>query len=432
MHPVETESWTLSARWILPVSSPPLEGGGLTIAGGRIQALHPRGSFLPSSLIPHPSSLPESLPTNPFRRDLGDAVILPGLVNAHTHLDLTGLAGVAPFNGDFTEWLRTVIRHRRARSPEQVSADVRAGLALSLRSGVTLLGDIAGGGLSWPLLEAGPARSVVFYELLGSTISRAEAARDQGEAWLAGHSATPWCRPALSGHAPYSVHRDLFRWAAQRSLPDGAPLAVHLAETREEEELLTRRSGPFRAFLEELGVWEPAGLATSAAEVVDLCRGPRTLFIHANHLGADVELPANASVVYCPRTHAFFGHPPHPFRSLLARGVNVALGTDSLASNPDLDLLAEARFLHAHHPDVSPATLLEMATLNGARALGWEQTGSLEPGSWADLVVLGIPPGTSTADPERLVLENQLPVRAVMVAGSFLPVAGGSATDAEA
>src|SRR5947208_1596350 len=122
-----TPTWTLTARWLFPVSAPPLEGGVLTLAGERIVAVESHGRA---------------------DLDLGDCAILPGLVNAHVHLDLSGLRGAVPFTGDFTDWLRAVIRHRRARTPAQIEADVRAGLAESLRAGVTLLGDISGGGLS--------------------------------------------------------------------------------------------------------------------------------------------------------------------------------------------------------------------------------------------------------------------------------------------
>jgi cytosine/adenosine deaminase-related metal-dependent hydrolase len=131
-------------------------------------------------------------------------------------------------------------------------------------------------------------------------------------------------------------------------------------------------------------------------------------------------------VVYCPRTHAFFGHPPHGFRDLLARGVRVALGTDSLASNPDLDLLAEARFLHRLYPDVPGAQLLHMATLAGALALGWgDEAGSLAPGKSADLAVLPLPPAGDT-DPHELVLDSDLPVSAVLCRGRWVgPPPGG-------
>ena len=157
--------------------------------------------------------------------------------------------------------------------------------------------------------------------------------------------------------------------------------------------MLENHDGPFAQFLRDLGVWDPSGLAPSWEWVIwKASRAPSALFAHGNYLPADTRLPPNATVVFCPRTHAAFGHPPHSFRELMGRGVRIALGTDSLASNPDLDLLAEARFIHQRYPDVPGDQLLRMATLNGAEALGFGRiTGSLVPGKSADLVVVSLP-----------------------------------------
>jgi cytosine/adenosine deaminase-related metal-dependent hydrolase len=397
-------TWTLTARWVFPVASPPLERGLLTIAGDRITAVEPHGTRMADL-------------------DLGNAAVVPGLVNAHTHLDLTGLRGQAPYEGDFTDWLRAVISHRGARSPEQVQADVRAGIAESLAHGVTLLGDIAAGGMSWDALVGAPLRAVVFFELLGLSQGRADAALASARAWLAAHPATPSCRPGLSPHAPYSVRANLFFEAARLACDcqPRAPLAFHLAETAEELQLLYQRQGPFVAFLKELGVWDPDGLVDNPHSVLSLChQAVPKLFIHGNYLDSSAHVPALSTIVYCPRTHAFFRHPPHPFRDFLARGLGVALGTDSLASNPDLDLLAEARFLHHRYPEVPAARLLRMATLDGARALGWDdETGSLEPGKSADLVVLPLP-ASDEPDPHRLVLSGDQAVSQVLCRGRWV------------
>ncbi|MCS6851569.1 MAG: amidohydrolase family protein, partial [Gemmataceae bacterium] len=153
--------FTWTARWVFPVVRPPLRNGTVTIAQGRIVAIEPYGRRRAD-------------------RDLGEAALLPGLVNAHTHLDLAGLRslGAAPAgHGDFTHWLRRVIAHRRERSAEQVLADIREGLDESLRHGTTLLGDIAAGGRSWDILARAPVRAVVFVEVLGLTAARAAQAR---------------------------------------------------------------------------------------------------------------------------------------------------------------------------------------------------------------------------------------------------------------
>src|SRR5258707_15286336 len=157
--------FSVTARWIFLVSGPPVERGVLVIEDERIVAVEPRGSRTPD-------------------RDFGDAAILPGFVNTHTHLDLTGMSGLAPPSADFPGWLREVIRHRRERSPEMAIADIREGLAESLRSGTTLLGDISGDGSSWAELADAPLRAVVFREMLGLPKDRAQRAWQAAPQWL--------------------------------------------------------------------------------------------------------------------------------------------------------------------------------------------------------------------------------------------------------
>jgi cytosine/adenosine deaminase-related metal-dependent hydrolase len=196
------------------------------------------------------------------------------------------------------------------------------------------------------------------------------------------------------------------------------PLATHLAESPHEVELLERHAGPFVEFLKRFGVWEPDSLGPGLDRIIELCQRSWTAsFVHGNFLRPDAPISPAASIVYCPRTHAAFGHPPHPFREFLARGVRVALGTDSLASNPDLDLLAEARHIHAQYPDVPGATLLRMATLSGAEALGFaDATGSLSPDKSADLAIVALP-DREEADPHDLLFGSKLPVIATVFRG---------------
>jgi cytosine/adenosine deaminase-related metal-dependent hydrolase len=371
----------LSGRWIFPASAAPLERGTIAIEAGRVVAVESRGVRTPD-------------------QDLGNVAIIPGLVNAHTHLDLSGLRGKVPLGPDFIGWLKSIIDHRRAQTPDQILADARQGLEESLRFGTTLLGDISADGATWPLLENAPCWSVLFRELLGLPVQRTMSARREAERWIRDHPDGERCRTALSPHAPYSVHQALIRAGGDA----GVPQTIHLAETRAELELLEMHSGPFVDFLRELDVWEEDGLAPSPEWIVaQAARSPFALFAHCNYLSPDMLIPANTSIVYCPRTHAAFGHSPHPFREFLARGVRVALGTDSLASNPDLDVLTEACFIHDRYPDFSGEQLLQLATLSGAEALGCAQeTGSLEPGKWADLVAVPLP-NAEADDPHELL-----------------------------
>jgi cytosine/adenosine deaminase-related metal-dependent hydrolase len=389
---------TFTARYVFPVAGPPLERGTFTFREGHIVAVSPHGQRTPD-------------------HDLDDAAIVPGFVNAHTHLDLTGAKGRTPPTPDFVGWLRQVIAYRRERTPEQVADDVRAGIAESLRGGTTLIGDIAAEGSSWGAVSAAPMRAIVFREMLGLSPERAKKAWWDMLLWSRHVANTPTCRYGLSPHAPYSVNMSVIRSAAW----NGHNVAIHIAESRDELELLDHRRGSFVAFLNDLGVWHPEGLATGIGEVIRRTRrAPSALYVHCNYLAADTTFGRNATVVYCPRTHAAFGHPPHPFRDFLARGVRVALGTDSLGSNPDLSVLAEARFVRERYPDFDGATLLNMATLAGAEALGWaEQCGSLEPGKSADFAVVELPP-QDARDPHDLLFASDRPVRATVFRGQLV------------
>ena len=392
---------TITARFVIPVDQPPLPGGTITIDGSRIVAIEPRGA----------------------RRadvDLGNAAILPGFVNAHTHLDLTGLRGRTPPGPNFVDWLRAVIAHRREQQPDQVQRDIQLGLDECLESGTTLIGDIAAGGQSYSVLAKSACRSVVFYELLGLSKPRAHQTWAAASAWLRSLPGSPNCRPGLSPHAPYSVRTSLLSAASNFADGRDLPLAIHLAESPAEMELLTRRSGPMLQFLQAFGVYDPSGLFNSPNELIErLGDSRRSLLIHGNYLEPSAKLLRGSCIVYCPRTHHAFGHRPYPLAEFLRSEVRVALGTDSLASNPNLSLFNEAQFVRQNHAGVASSEILRMATLSGAEALGWErETGSLAPGKAADLAIVALRDGTGS-DPEHLVLGETACVSGVMIGGRW-------------
>jgi cytosine/adenosine deaminase-related metal-dependent hydrolase len=375
---------TLTARWVFPVARPPLEGGLVTIRDDKIEAVEPRG-------------------TRAADDDLGNVAIIPGLVNAHTHLDLSGARGLIPPTDPehFTDWLKGVIAYRKTRSAEQVQADIRAGLAECLKSGTTLIGDIASGETTCET----NVRQMIFREFIGLTIDRSKKAYIELLSWSKAHSDTPLIRYAVSPHAPYSVGYAYFRSMSW----NGWSLAIHTAESPAEMQLIESKSGPFETFLNSLGIWEPGNILPSFQWLFWRTRRANApkLFVHCNYLPIESEFWSHQSIVYCPRTHAAFGHPPHPFREFLKRGVRVCLGTDSLASNPDLDVLAEARFVHAKYPDFPGDQLLKMVTLSGAESLGWaDECGSLEPGKSADLVSVPLP--DRDGDPYELLLSDEV------------------------
>ena len=389
----------LRARYVFPVSIPPLPGGVVTISGERIVAV---GKRAPEGGV----------------EDLGNVAILPGLVNAHTHLEFSQLTEpLSPPGIPFVDWIRLVIKHfRRGTGPS--SEAVREGLRQCLRLGTTTLGEIAQPGRPVDGYAAAPPDVTVFVELIAPTPERIDPLLELAARHIDAAERSGRWRPGLSPHAPYSVLPRLLDFAVSLSADRGVPLAFHLAESREELELLRSGSGPFRDLLDKLGTCDP-GLFTPGTRPLDYLRklapAHRTLVIHGNYLD-DEEIGLlggradRMSVVYCPRTHAHFAHPPYPLARMLSAGVNVALGTDSRASSPDLSVLAEMRFVAAKHPSVDRHAVLELATIRAARALGREhEVGSLQPGKFADLAIVPLPDRQAT-DPHDLLFDSQEPV----------------------
>ena len=369
---------SLKARWVLPVASAPIRNGVVRIEGGRIVAV-------------------EQGRAGDDTQDLGAVAILPGLINAHTHLELSGFEVPLGRPGiSIVDWIRLVIESRRADSYDATDA-VRCGLAECESVGVAAVGDIVQGD---PSPVEGTVATTTFLELIGPTQERtAEALRTASEYVRAGQGRGAH-HVGLSPHAPYSVRPELVEGACHLSSEHGVPVAFHLAESEEEMQLLAQGTGPFRELLEGLGSWDPT-VQHGGQRPLDflrmLARAGRALVIHGNYLHEEeirfvAEQRGQMSVVYCPRTHAWFQHAAYPLEAMLAAGANIALGTDSRASSPDLSLLEEMREVARRHPHVPREKIVEMATIGGATALGREEEyGSLETGKVGCVAVISLP-----------------------------------------
>lgn len=368
-------------------------------------------------------------------------LILPGFVNAHTHLELSHMAGCVPPTGDLIDWLTRLVKEIIAQPPgrSEVEAAVRKGVKESLAAGVTTLADITRHP-AWtrPILAASPLRAASFGEVvaIGKTrdflAARLDAALDlcSGNLGAAEQMSPDPSRfqIGVSPHAPYTVERETLRSCAQAAHAQRLPLCIHLAESADEAAFTQRAEGRFRDYLRSLGVWDeaitPSGLDPIALAEATGVLSERTLAAHVNFVddaGLDRLAAAGTHVVYCPRTHAAFGHSPHRFRDMLTRGINVCLGTDSLASNPSLSILEEIRFLYRRDRAIEPALLFEMATIRGARALGWEAVaGSLAPGKAADLLAIPLSSHAIDRGPLTNVLESDEAPCRVMASGQWV------------
>lgn len=345
--------------------------------------------------------------TQPKGAPKNGRAMLPRLVNAHTHLEFSSLEEPFPAQGEFAGWIRRVVASRQQQGVLPAES-IRRGIEESRQAGVGVIGEIATDGWLEILGETNRAsrndfgnsatspqrvtnardlQFVLFAEVLGFSRERQEQTLDRARKLAAGLKPgdEKTFRFALSPHAPYTVPLDLLERIVDLSRSMGnVPVAMHLAESLEEIELLEHGSGPLATMLQDFGLW-PSGLfgGRSIDDYLDRLQSAACgLIIHGNYLtSAQMDRLQNQpqlSVVWCPRTHAAFGHAPYPLQELMSRGINVALGTDSRASNPDLSLWKEMQFIGRVFPQMSNLQLLKLATVNGFTALGYDLETSLE------------------------------------------------------
>lgn len=379
------------ADWILPITDAVIRDGWVAVDAGRIVGV---GEGAAEGVV-----------------DLGRVAVLPAVVNAHTHLELSYLHQRIPPSDRFIDWVRALMQTRREfpdGSDPRIIAAATDAIGAVRATGTGLVGDVSNTLVTVPLLNDAGLAARVFFEQLGFNVSDAEprivAARArivEAEGRLAADPASGGnIRISLAPHAPYSVSPALF--AAIRAELDaegGAITTVHLGESPEEIEFVRRGQGPWRVLLEEFGVWtdawEPPG-RSPVAYLRDVGFLDATvLVVHGVQFdGEDLTTlrSVGATLVSCPRSNRYVGVGPPPLEAFYAMNVDVAFGTDSLASVADLNVFSELAEARRLAPRVPAGQLLRSATLVGARALGFEQDyGSIEPGKRAALVAVDVP-----------------------------------------
>lgn len=424
-----------TARWLLPVAGPPIERGAVAFSGDQILGIGTREEV----------SAQFTAPT----RDFGEAAILPGLINTHSHLELTVFRGRLE-EAEFQRWITRLVRLKRERlNSDDLLASAQLGCIEAIRAGVTTLADTSDAAGPLVALAESGQRGLIFQECFGPQAEQAQASLDELRAKLdahrerlsaAGHAAQSRVRIGVSPHAPYSVSAALYERVAAFAQEENLDVAIHAAESRDEALLLGNSEGAFgealRArgipfapprcstvqYFERLGVLETAPLLIHCVLVDD----------------DDITLMARrgARTAHCPKSNAKFGHGIAPLDKLRRAGVTVGLGSDSVASNNTCDLIEEARFAALLHRAaacdatlLTPDELLRMITIDGARALRMEtEVGSLETGKQADLIVIDLSGAHHTPhyDPAAAVIWScsARDVRLTMVAGKILYDAG--------
>ena len=375
------------ARWVLPVASPPIADGWVAVDGGRVVAVG-RG---------RPADLADD-------EQLGDVALMPGLVNAHTHLELSYLHDEVPPASEFVTWIRNVMAARRQR-PDPRAADIvdaidRA-IVESRASGTAVVGDVSNTLVTFEPLARSALAAIVFYELIRFNAPDPRALVDAATAEIEALAPTEWVRASLAAHAPYSVAPLVLRAIREAVDRDALrPCSVHLCESAEETEFLRTGLGSWRRLLEDVGAWDPAWTPPGVSPVQFLDEsgflGANVLAVHGVQMTLDDlgRLKARGTtLVTCPRSNGHTGAGAPPIQDFYDAGVRVAIGTDSLASSPDLNVFAELATMRALAPAVPATALLESATIEGARALGFDADyGTIEPAKRARLIAVDLSP----------------------------------------
>lgn len=400
------------AAWVCPIAGPPMADGWIHVVDGRVSDLG-SGHDTPGAVA---------------TRQLGDVAILPGLVNAHTHLELSWLRGRVPPSHDFLTWVGRLMTARPSlERPDDpaVMGPLGAAIAAMRESGTVAVGDISNALVSPAALAAAGMPAVVFHELMGFGVRDGAAVVADALARHRQHT-SPGVGVVPAPHAPFSVSESLFLAIRDAVATSAHPLtSVHVGESAAEVELLRDGRGPWRERLQALGVWRDGWQPPGRGPADYLCDlgviTSGTLVVHGVQL-TDAELgrlaEVGATLVTCPRSNEWVGVGAPPLQRFLASGVRLAIGTDSLASAPDLNLFSELAVMRTLAPDAPARRLLGAATHGGAEALGWgAELGTIAPGKRAALIAVDVPRGTS--DPEAYLLSGIAPasVRILDAAG---------------
>jgi len=392
----------LTASWVLTLSGRPLRDGRVAVENGRIVWV---GGPFDSGAPPGP------------QWDLGPGVLLPGLVNAHCHLELSHFSTLARGPRSFVPWVESLVTARSKESPEGLQLSTRAAVQELERSGTVAVGDVSNLLAHLDLLAAASFDAVVFYELLGWDPAHATSILGAAEARinrLPKELAAKGVRVCLAAHAPHSVSQRLLEGLVAR----GGPAAIHLAESQAEGRFLADGQGEWRDFLERRGLGHVAFAGVRASPVRYLeslgALSPGLLAAHCVNVDAEDQAVLSRNgvrVAICPRSNVNLGVGLPPVPALLKAGIRLCLGTDSAASAGSLNLIEDLVLLHREFPMLEPEALIRMATISGAEALGLRDLGMIVPGKRSALAYA--PSTHAPGDPYEFLLSGDATTRRV-------------------
>lgn len=392
-----------TADWIIPITAPPIKNGAVAISKGCI--LHV-GTY---------KDVCGQLTGTVFHH--GKGAIMPGLVNAHTHLELSSLKNHLDESKDFIDWLKNLVERRSIPSPSEVKDAMILAINRLKQTGTILVGDITNTGLSIPVLTSNPVKVVVFLEVVGLKKEKARVHWNQLLNLLAQWSKRISLPITFAAHSPYSVSKEILRQIKDWGETYNEIISVHLAESEEELIFLMNGGGPLKEFLVDIEAFDPDFNPPGSSPVAYLAKlgflSNKTLCVHLVHINdEDIHIlkEKGVKVCICPLSNRRLKVGLPPVDKLLKAGIPMALGTDSLASNEDVNLFREMAYLKTEFSHIQGHEILKMGTLHGATALGMESTlGSIEPGKEAHLIFIPLETSSlSTMELEEAVIESGL------------------------
>jgi len=384
----------LIANYVLPIAAPPIEQGAVVIQGSEIVAVGKHQEII--------QQFPDA-----EVEDLGDAAILPGFVNCHSHLEITSMRGALDnVEHDFSAWLLKVNDLRAGLSDDDICKAAVAGAVEGMHAGVTCFGDIGRFGIAgFEALKTAGLRGIVFQETEFSpddATAKVDFDKLIEKFELLRKTENELVKVGISPHSPYTVSPKLFQLIAEFAVKNDVKLTIHAAESTDEDELLRNGIGFFTEVYEKYDIkWKSPKCSTAEyLEHLGVLRA-KPLLVHCVTVSdSDIELIAESrsSIAHCPKSNAKLGHGYAPFEAFLDKGIAVGLGSDSVASNNVCDMLEESRFaaLAARNRAgtkrfITAKEMLETATLGGAKALGLDDSiGTLEPGKQADIIAVSL------------------------------------------
>jgi aminodeoxyfutalosine deaminase len=385
-----------SAKWVLPISSPSIKNGAIAIDGKHIVGIGTQEEL-------------KARFADAEVKDFGEAVILPGLINCHTHLDLTAMRGyLERVEGDFFAWLNLLTTTKRSLSKEDLYISSLWGIVEAIRAGITCVGDVSdNAGVVLKALNCSGLRATLYQEYFGADPRLANEFFKQIRETLPSirtHE-TPLVKVGISPHAPYTVSTQLLRLIVPYAIEESLPVMMHASESTAEDLLMREGRGPFAERFTERGIdWKPPGISTVQYLAKLGLLDTKLLLAHCTRVDeADIETlkSSKVGIAHCPKSNAKLGHNRSPYYSLIKNRMNVGFGSDSVASNNTCDILEEARFAvllsrigtnigTGYTQMIRASQALHTATLGGASALGYKALGELKEGALADLIIVAL------------------------------------------